>query len=43
MKTSLRIIIATFVLALVTFLVRAEDYTYSTNNGTGTIARYIGP
>jgi hypothetical protein len=46
MKTTLRQTIAAFGLALFTLsavAVQAEDYTYTTNNGTITITGYTGP
>ena len=46
MRTSLRLTIAAFGLAIFNFsstVVQAEDYTYTTNDGTSTITGYTGP
>jgi hypothetical protein len=42
-KTALRLTIAALGLAIFNISLQAEDYTYTTNNGTITITRYTGP
>jgi len=43
MKTSLRLTIAAFGLTIFNLSVQAEDFIFTTNNGTITITDYTGP
>ena len=42
MRTTIRLTIVAFGLAIFTLSVQAEEYNYTTNNGTITITKYTG-
>ena len=43
MKTTYRLFLAIVALAILNVAVVAQDYSYTTNNGTITITKYTGP